>query len=490
MSLLLKPDSVAVFQKEWEPLGVSLKPVEYLGKGLFACEHQPNSIGPKPVVIWDTMADLAEQTMIKLAENLSAYEALRKSGNNPSEETLSERRRWKRKAEVELIKAIEEFNRFAEGFHHEYQAQQAFTGADGTDDGGISTFEHDKVNRPPRYDAWKPERFCVHDHLMGVMGYRFNRTVDRLEVAGYATRDHTNYARGSATRSLLLCLLCEWAKQSVQKGIVFVDEWHKSKPDPVVVPYEISLYGRVLGVDIKPGERELPYLACETLFLKLTPFSLQAREMLEKSDLSIKACLIAHKGIWSIPQIEDLVRYCPMAQEIFEGSIQPEEQVRMAMAMEHAKLAVMAGIAEQMIRVQAEDKQASVKVHGFESGLSDWPYSRLLSCGCDILFSCLENGQRIERNFEAGVLFAIFSWPVTEQLFHRGVKQMFKALQKTAHENNLNAVVLLVPEQAVLNQSVSVPDHPGIHLALMHETLDVIRQTAWRNIQQAGRLRK
>ena len=494
----LEPDTVAAFQKEWEPLGAGLIPIEYLGKGVFACEHQSNPNTVKPIVLWEVTADLAEQAIIEAAENLTAYETLRQKAENPAEESLFVRRRRKGKAEAELMKAIEMFNRFSEGFHEGYQANPTAAGAGEADDNGASAFEHDKLNRLPRYDAWKPERFCVHDHLMGVMGYRFNRMIGRLEVTGYATRDHTNYARGSATRALLLCLLCEWAKQSAHKGIVFVDDWRQFEPVPVTIPYEISVYGRVLGVDIQPDARELPYWVCKALFLKLTPFSPQARSALEKTDLSIKACLMAHKEIWFIPQIEDLVRYCPVAQELFEGGIQPEEQIRMAIAMEHARLAVMAGIAEQMVRVQAEERQASVTVHGTdnstihnnESGPAYWAYSRLFTCDCDILLTCLEKGQQIERILTAGTLFAIFSWPATELLFRRRVKKVFKALEEFVLEKHLSAAFLLVPEHAACNQLSDVPDQAGIHLALMHESLDVIQQTAWRNIRQAGRMRK
>ena len=513
MSLSMNPETVAAFQKEWEPLYSSLTPIEHLGNGLFACIHQAGIADPKPILLWDVSIDLAEQTMIELSTNLNDYEQYRLSCENPAEESAFEMRRRKRKAEAELFSVMEQFNQFSEWFQQGYQEKTATADTDGQDVLEESAFEHDKLNRLPRYDAWKPERFCVHDCLMGVMGYRFNRMIGRLEVTGYATRDHTNYARGSATRSLLLCLLCEWAKQSAHLGIVFVNDWRQPEPNPVAVPHEISVYGRVLGVDIQPGANELPYLICKALFLKLTPFSPRARSALEKTDLSIKACLMAHKGIWSISQIEDMVRYCPMAQEIFDGGVQPEEQIRMAIAMEHAKLAVMSGIAEQMVRVQAEEKQASVKVHDIEgwlammtgmeecrlvssvkvhdieSKLADWAYSRLFTCDCDILLTCLEKGRRIEQILTAGALFAIFSWPVTEQLFHRR-DTVFRTLEKTTLEKHLDAVFLMVPENAALNQLPDVPDIPGIHLALMHESLDVIQQTAWRNIRQAGRLRK
>lgn len=490
MHTSLPPETNSVFQREWDTLQESLIPVEYLKEGIFACEHTGHPDNVKPVRIWDVNADLSEQIMIKIADNLDHYESLRRQGENPLEITLFDRRRRQGKAEKELLHAIDTFNRFAEDFHQGYQ-----TGNPGET---ASAFEHDRVNRLPRYDDWKPERFCVHDHLMGVMGYRFNRIIGRIEVTGYATRDHTNYARGSATRSLLLCLLCEWAKQSANKGVVFVDEWYQPVPEPISVPHEILVFARVLGVDIPTGSRELSHMACRVLFLKLTPFAMGARKLLETSDLSIKACLMVHKGIWPTRQIEDLIRYCPMASALFDGDIHPEEPLVMGMVMEHARFAVMAGISEQMVRIQAEENLGSVEVMDVDDNLPVWPYSRLLSCNCDIDLLCYENKERIQTTFQSGTCFMICSWPVDVSRFKKKIAQVMKImtdiqtfLQSTAMVNSRVTLFLMIPAQAINDSSVEIDDlPPGIHLTLMDETLDFIGQTAQRNIQQSRRLRK
>jgi hypothetical protein len=486
----LPPEAIFAFQREWDTLQEFLAPVEYLEQGIFACEHAGHPGNVKPVWIWDANADLSEQTMITIADNLDQYESLRRQGENPFEITLFDRRRRQGKAEKELLQAIDTFNRFAEDFHQGYQ-----TGNPGDT---ASAFEHDKVNRLPRYDDWKPERFCVHDHLMGVMGYRFNRIIGRLEVTGYATRDHTNYARGSATRSLLLGLLCEWAKQSANKGVVFVDDWYQPVPEPIPVPHEILVFARVLGVDIETGSRELSHTACRALFLKLTPFAMGARKLLETSDLSIKACLMVHKGIWTTRQIEDLIRYCPLASALFDGDIHPEQPLVMGMVMEHARFAVMAGISEQLVRIQAEEKLGSVEVMDLDDNLPVWPYSRLLSCNCDIELLCYENKERIQTTFPSGTCFMICSWPVTISGFKKKIAQVMKImtdvqtlLQSTAPVNTTITLCLMIPAQAINNSTVEIDElPPGIHLTLMDETLDFIGQTAQQNIQQSRRLRK
>ena len=502
MTLSLDPEIIVAFQKEWEPLNASLLPIEHLDEGVFACEYLKFN-GTRPIILWDVMTDLAEQPMMELAENSLAYKTLREAGENPFEITQFDRRRRKGKAEKELFKAIDVFNQFSRDFHQGYHAEQISNAPEEDQDLSESTFEHDRVNRLPRYDAWKPERFCVHDHLMGVMGYRFNRINGYLEVTGYATRDHTNYARGSATRSLLLCLLCEWAKQSGHKGIYFVDKWYKPRPDPVMVPHEIIVYARILGVDVQFDATELSHSTCKALFLKLTPFNFHARKILEKSDLSIKACLMAHKGIWTTHQIADLVIYCPMTSILFDGDVQPEQQVQMGMAMEHARLAVMANIAEQMVRVQVEEKLSSIEFFNMDENLalSDilamWPYIRLFSSNCDIDLLCFENDRQIEKKFSSGTRFAIISWPVIALHLKKKIitvlknlETMCNTLKNSTQSDKLDAICLMIPAQTLLNQSLDVKMPPGAHLTLMDETLDNIGQVAWRNIQQCQRIRK
>ncbi len=487
MSLSLDLDTITLFQREWEPLNASLLPIEHLREGVFACKHLKNQNNVKPIVIWDVTKDLAEQTMIEVAENIDIYEKMRKDDEDPFETTWFERRRRQRRAEKEFLKAIEAFNLISRDFHQRYTSENQ--------DNPASSFEHDRLNKMPRYDEWKPVRFCVHDHLMGVMGYCFNRMRGYLEVAGFATRDHTNYARSSATRSLLLSLLCEWAKQNSNKGMVFLDKCHGSSMEVTSVPHEIIVYARVLGVYVQFGTKELSHSVCKALFLQLTPFGMRTQEILEGSDLSIKACLLVHKGIWSTHQIEDLIRYCPMASSLFEGDAKPEKPVQMGMIMEHVRHAVMAGVSEQMVRNQAEEKLSSISIIDLDECLLVRPYSRLISCNCDIHLFCYENGQRFEEVITAGTYFIIYSWPATPFQFKEKIVAVLESMvtllnlsQTMPLANKFTTICLMIPAQTIINQSLNVDVPLGIHLTLMDETLDVIGQKAWQNIQQSWRI--
>ena len=473
-------------------------PVEYLNGGIFACELLRHPYDKNPIIIWDAVADLGEQTLTLLAEDKDTYIRLREADENFFDITLSDRRRRQRKAEKELFHAISVFNQFSEAFHSGYQVEQGSTKIENGQDKPVSTFEHDRLNRLPRYDAWKPQRFCVHDHLMGVMGNRFNRATGCLEVTGYATKDHTNYARASATRSLLLCFLCEWAKQSATKGIIFLDNWDDPIQEPRRVPHEIRVYAHILGIKMQPNATQIDHATCRALFLELTDFSQPTRKILSKSDLSIKACLMVHKGIWTVHQLEDLIRYCPMISTLFEDNLQSANQVHMGMLMEHARLTVMSGLAQQMVQVQAEEKNASIIVLDTDEESKKMPYSRLISCECDIELCCFEDGRRIKKTLSSGIDFALWAWPATPHQFKQKLGSILKFIenfvssfsQNRSDDNRPKTICLVVPTQATINQSVDVVPSSGIHLVLMDETLDMIDQAAWRNLQQSQRIRK
>jgi hypothetical protein len=158
----------------------------------------------------------------------------------------------------------------------------------------------------------------------------------------------------------------------------------------------------------------------------------------------------------------------------------------------------MAGISEQLVRIQAEEKLGSVEVMDLDDNLPVWPYSRLLSCNCDIELLCYENKERIQTTFPSGTCFMICSWPVTISGFKKKIAQVMKImtdvqtlLQSTAPVNTTITLCLMIPAQAINNSTVEIDElPPGIHLTLMDETLDFIGQTAQQNIQQSRRLRK
>lgn len=470
------------FLREWDPLGGVLAPVEYLGEGLFACLHLCSQRSPTkpPVVLWEICADLSEQTLLPLAPDWLTYRRSRGEGIDPLGEAAALRYSRKRIAQRELAQAIAGFNRFSEWFHQKYSL-----------DNGGKEFGHHLLNRLPRYDDWRPERFCVHDHLLGVMGYHVNRLAGRIEVTGLATRDHTNYARGSATRALLLGLLCEWAKQSCTGGIVFIPEWDVSESAPVPIPYEIALYGHLLGVDLKPDDREISYENCQKLFLRLTPFREEVRSELQSSGLAVKACLMAHKGVWSISQIEDLLWFCPFTQELFQGSIVPEEQIRMALLLEHARMAMMAGMAEQMIRAQAEEEEKSVIL--LSEGLvgRELAYSRRLVCNFKARLACMVSGEKTMIEIPEGVPFLLAAWPVEGRDFARYLPSQVERLAQGIAANGWDPqwAFLLLPEQSAgLSKHLPPKDLP-VRLALLGETFETINLEALKRLQQAARMR-
>ena len=476
------PGVLKNFLREWHPLRGSLLPVEYLGKGLFACFHLDSpSYSEPPIVLWDISADIIEQTLSPLAPDWAEYIKRRLEGFHPADNTSGERRERRRIAAAELDKAVKSFNRFSEWFQQNYQQ-----GNQG------QAFEHDQLSQLPRFDSWRPERFCVHDNLIGVMGYRVNRNSECLEVAGFATRDHTNYARASGMQALLLSLLCEWVRQSCKKGIVFVDDWDKTETSTLPIPYDIALYGHLLGADIKPNLRELTFETCRKLFLRLTSFGGESQKFLEDSELSLKACLMAHKGVWSISQIEDFLCFCPLAKELFEGSIAPEEQIQMAMLLEHARMCVMAGMAEQIICMQTEEKEKTCYCQRSATNDDALPYSRMFKSEIEIQLTCLTEKGKVTATVQENISFLMAVWPANRMELELNLSYFIDRVHDWSLKNisDKTPIFLLVPEESSLGLKPSFfsKDIP-IQLALLSESYEAINAAAFQRIQQARRMR-
>lgn len=337
---------VSGFLREWHPLGGHLFPVEHLGEGRFACLQLAFPGRDIPVVGWDIAADLGEQCCLTLASSWADYRDRRQGGHlDPlAEMRLSQRRRMAA-AERELRDALDRFDRVVESFHDRYRHRHG------------DAFEHHGRNALPRDRDWKPERFAVQDHLLGVMAYRFNGRDNVVEVTGFATRDHTNFARGSATVGLLLGLLCEWAAKGA-RAIRFLAETAggKRRTQAHPMPYEVALLGWLFGAATRPDQCEISADQARRLFQILTPFPATVQRGLSRNPEfgTERACLAVHRQIWSSLEASLLLRWCPYAADLFAGTVDVGEPVRFQNLLHHARAAALAGFGLRLITVASE----------------------------------------------------------------------------------------------------------------------------------------
>jgi hypothetical protein len=338
-------DTVEAFLAEWHPLGGRLVPVEHLGEGIFACLRL-GAEGTEPVIAWDVAADLAEQPLVRLGRSWESYGAARAEGWDPLPLFRVPRDRRRLAVERDLGHALNAFERVAEWFHQRSTHQNRG-----------EAYDHHTGGALPGPMDWKPQRFAVHDHLIGVVGYRFQPGPSRLEVAGFATRDHTNYARGSATAGLLVALLCEWAATGADT-IRFVEPAGVRAGNtvrPAAMPYEVAVLAWLLGVELQPEEPVIGRDAAARLLLELTPLPAALRPRLQRAGGSLgRLCLAVHRQLWSGLEAGLLGAWFPDVESLFGEGIESAEQVRYLSMLAHARCAALIGFAQRSIQAQEE----------------------------------------------------------------------------------------------------------------------------------------
>lgn len=335
---------VTGFLREWHPLGGRLFPVEHLGEGIFACLALGQPDGGIPVVSWDIAVDLGEQPFLELASHWAEYRELRETGADPLPGLLLQGRRRAALAARELQQSLDRFDRAVQSFHDQYATRHAG-----------QVFEHHAQNARLRDRDWKPERFAVQDHLLGVMAYRFNAQDNAVDTVGFATRDHTHFARGSATAGLTLGLLCEWAVRGADT-LRFLPTTGRTNDPLLPVPREIALLGRLLGADLGFDKREITAAQAATMLQGLTPFPAAVRRALgaRLRQGAERACLAVHRELWSPWAAALLIAWCPQAAELFGGAVDPGEQVRYRALLYHARAAALADFGVEKLLATAE----------------------------------------------------------------------------------------------------------------------------------------
>jgi hypothetical protein len=342
--------AVQGFLREWHPLSGTLFPIEHLGDGIFACLHLGAADGEPPVLSWDVAADLAEQPCAVLAKDWETYARLRAAGDfAPYAEHRAQALRREVVAPTELEAALRSFEESADRFAQGYERKHG------------RAFAHDADNVKVKDRDWKPERFAVHDHLLGVMAYRFNPHRNTVDVTGFATRDHTNYARGSATAGLLLGLLCEWATRGAD-SIRFLSHMPRDRspyPRLAPLPYEIALFARLHGAGIGFQDEEIGTKPAARLLLALTPFPAAIRRTLaDRAGQSVGACLNVHRQVWSPTEAALLLLNCPRTEALFRGEAEVGEQLGFSILSDHAHAARLCGCATAALEAAAEASAA------------------------------------------------------------------------------------------------------------------------------------
>ncbi len=484
--MTLPDQAIRQFLLEWTPLRGALVPAEHLDGSLFACFHVPPllaDLGPDELrarpdvqlVLWDALGDLGEQIAESLGANWGAYQNRRATGWDPVAEHAHAIDRQRSRADEVLKETLARFNSFADGFHDEYAAQNR-----------DKPMEHTEKGRLPRYDEWRPQRFCVHDHLMGVMGCRYDRSGDRVEVASFATRDHTSYARGTATMGLLLCLLCDWAQQRGRGGIAFVAEPRRSNAPPQPIPHEIWMYAYLLGVELDPNGSAIDADACHRLLLAVTPWSGRVRGALTGHSEQAMASLMVHRSVWKSVEVEGLVLHCPPRLWPFGEGPTEGELLRYQAGLQHWLTARLLGLADDVVRRAADEAGKPVLLAEPVTDSTDRAYARRYVCAFDLEITTVgpENTEG-RLVVPAGRPIVTVSWAAAGTSVHAGLNDKIATLHRIAQAHDEH-IVLVLPEQP---GGVHAPSDDRVEVFVAAESIEDLTTDVARRVSQAHRAR-
>lgn len=279
----------------------------------------------------------------------------------------------------------EERLRKAMGDTAPFVAHQINLWAKHVDEFGYTRKPGDKM---PRANAWRPYRFAVQDVIFAITAIRHAKESNSVEVDVFLAFDpkyadvvpegHSLYPYEplAAARALTLMILSEAFRCGAALRLRFThnvertdDEratQERDKTDRGRVPAAIlqlaAMHG-VTGIEAESGV--LKPAQAGPLYAALTGFPAnladRVRGLADQGLLSIeRACYLVQHGVWTVPELEGLIRGCPYPDLILDGEIQPEQRHLYHHAQVHARTALLGGVLDRALLARDAEYTGSV----------------------------------------------------------------------------------------------------------------------------------
>lgn len=226
----------------------------------------------------------------------------------------------------------------------------------------VKKFEKDYLdnNKAPRNYVWRPYRFCTQDVVLGLTVVRHSVDNNCLDVDVCLTTDLPEFEEGSSARVMWSFLLSEAFKCGGTMEIRFseyVEGGH--------IPRNLAFFAQKLGIEFgHDDEGRITPTEARRVYLAITQFTPQLREkifsMAEEDLLSPeRACYAVHRGLWTQPELTQIVLSSPNAERILSGDIPPEHRLLFSNATDHARSAILGGFLDRKLlkRVRIDTKE-------------------------------------------------------------------------------------------------------------------------------------
>lgn len=316
----------------------------------------------------------------------------------------------------------------------------------------VRKFESDylSIGKLPRNYVWRPYRFCSQDVVLGLTVVKHSVDNNCLEVDVCLTSDVLEFEAGIGAKITTSFLLSEAYKCGGSLEIRFSENVEGGR-----VPEAICELAEKYGISfqhIKEG-RIIPSEA-KLLYLAISEFSasLQSRilDLYQDGRLSVeRPCYTLYHGLWSRPQVEQIILGSTQPESILGGDSQPEQRHLYLNDLKHASSAVMGGVLDRKLAKRErntgnEALDLEDDVRPLEINFSPEYYAKIYSCP-EVMPIPWVNGQLTE-NIEPGnvvvVLLRVYDVDELPKLLGRDI---VIASQLNKGANNKPFLYILVP---------------------------------------------
>ncbi len=242
------------------------------------------------------------------------------------------------------------------------------------DDFGYTRTHTDKM---PRAIAWRPYRFAVQDVIFALTAIRHAKEANAIEIdvflaldpkyAGEVPEGHDLYPYEplSAARALTLMVLSEAFRCGVPLLLRFTNNVERTDEErrqqqsmrqnkgrvPASIMQLAALHG-ISGIDADSGE--VRPAQARQLYLALAGFPDNLRDgivqLAQQGLLTLeRACYLVQHGVWTVPELEGIIRGCPYPDLVLNGKVQPEQRHLYHHAQFHARTALLGGVLDRAI---------------------------------------------------------------------------------------------------------------------------------------------
>lgn len=240
------------------------------------------------------------------------------------------------------------------------------------DDFGYTRTASDKM---PRADAWRPYRFAVQDTLLALVSMRHAKALNCIEIDVFLAADPYYENRDSipegqdlypyeplaAYRALCLMVFSEAFRCGTPMALRFTKNVERSDEERAKsvtvgrVPFAVVRLAEIHGTPVPDRESgALGPAEVIPLYAALCGFAPDVRtridELAAQGLLTVeRACYLVQHGVWSVHELDGLIRGCPYPDIVLDGEIQPETRHLYAFAQSHARRALIGGVLDRAL---------------------------------------------------------------------------------------------------------------------------------------------